>query len=54
MSKEEIAVEILKLCADKITTLEWKNNQAKADYAGKLAQAYNAILAAISGPQDGE
>lgn len=54
MSKEEVAVEILKLCADKINNLEWKEKQQQSDYADRLAQAYNAIYAAISGPQDGK
>lgn len=54
MSKEEIALEILKLCAAQIIEIEWKEHpqdKKKADHAGRLAQAYNAIYAAISAPQ---
>ena len=51
MSKEEIALEILKLCAKQIIENEWKDHphdKRQADHAGRLAQAYNAIYAAIS------
>lgn len=54
VSKEEIAVEILKLCAEDISRLEWKSKMNKSDYAGRLAKAYNAILAAISVPQNAQ
>lgn len=53
MTKQEIAVEILKLCAQEITVQEHRENKTP-DYAGRLAQAYNTIYEAISGPQDGE
>ncbi len=54
MSKQEIAVEILKLCASEIITQEFRGKQNQSDYAGRLAQAYNAIYAAISDPKDGD
>lgn len=54
MTKQEVAVEILKLCAKEIITQEFRGNQNQSDYAGRLAEAYNAIYKAISDPKDGK
>jgi len=55
VNKQKVAVEILKLCADRILGQEFQSSKGReSDYAGKLAQTYNCIYEVISGPQNGE
>lgn len=51
MNKHEIALEILKLCAERIVTNEAKTQQ-KPDYAGRLTEAYNQIVETVKDPRD--
>lgn len=46
MNKNEVALELTKLIADKIKITEYRSS-GKSDYAKALAEAYNTIFETI-------